>query len=340
MDLSLSVEQEAVQGAFASFFEKESGINVVRAAEPLGFDQDLWDRLRPTGALIMGLPADVDGDDATALDLTLVCREAGRCLAPVPLAEFFAAGRLIAAAGAGPLLADVAAGRRLPTIAPNAVSGDVLSLVPAGAVADIVLALHEGVLVALVRHDDGATPQERLLPNLGDSPIADWDLARADRIVLAEGADAARHFAAGRADWQLFTAAALDGLRARALEIGVAYVKERKAFDVPIGWFQAIQHRLADVAVDGDGAELLVHEAAWARDTDRPEATKLASMAFLHGARTAFRTARESLQFHGGYGYTLEYDIQLYFRRAKAWPLALGDPRHEYRRLAELAYPA
>jgi alkylation response protein AidB-like acyl-CoA dehydrogenase len=62
-------------------------------------------------------------------------------------------------------------------------------------------------------------------------------------------------------------------------------------------------------------------------------------MAFLFNADTAFRTTRECLQFHGGYGFTLEYDIQLYFRRAKAWSLALGDPKREYQRLADLAYP-
>jgi alkylation response protein AidB-like acyl-CoA dehydrogenase len=89
---------------------------------------------------------------------------------------------------------------------------------------------------------------------------------------------------------------------------------------VPIGWFQAIQHRLADVTVAGDGAHLLVYEAAWARDTDQMNALELASMAFLFETELAFHTCRESLQFHGGYGYTLEYDIQLYFRRAKGWP--------------------
>jgi alkylation response protein AidB-like acyl-CoA dehydrogenase len=66
----------------------------------------------------------------------------------------------------------------------------------------------------------------------------------------------------------------------------------------------------------------------------RPTAAALAGMAFVHGAETAFRTCRTSLQFHGGYGFTLEYDIQLYFRRAKAWPLLLGPARDAYEDLA------
>jgi len=162
--------------------------------------------------------------------------------------------------------------------------------------------------------------------------------------VLASGPQAVGLYADAVADWKLLTAAALGGLRATALELGVSYVKARQAFGVIIGSFQAVQHRLADLVVAGDGAQLLTYEAAWARDTaqpgtGQPDAAALASMAFLFNADCAFRTARECLQFHGGYGVTLEYDIQLYFRRAKAWPLALGDPRREYQRLADLAYP-
>ena len=138
--------------------------------------------------------------------------------------------------------------------------------------------------------------------------------------------------------WKLLTGAALGGLRAAALELGLSYVKARKAFGVIIGSFQAIQHRLADLVVAGDGAQLLMYEAAWARDNGEPGAAALASMAFLFAADVAFRTTRECLQFHGGYGVTLEYDIQLYFRRTKAWPLALGDSRREYQRLAGLVY--
>jgi alkylation response protein AidB-like acyl-CoA dehydrogenase len=118
----------------------------------------------------------------------------------------------------------------------------------------------------------------------------------------------------------------------------VNYVKQRHAFGVPLGWFQSVQHRLADVATAGEGAELLCWEAAWARATGDPRAAALAIMALLFAGESAFQTCRASLQFHGGYGYTLEYDIQLFFRRAKAWPLALGPPAVRYQRLADLLY--
>jgi alkylation response protein AidB-like acyl-CoA dehydrogenase len=338
VDLSLSEDQLAVQAAFAEFFDKEATLERVRAAEPLGFDPDLWTKLAGTGAIAMGWPEDAGGDGAGCLDLVLVAEQCGRRIAPVPFAESVAAGRLLARVGATALLAGVADGSTLPTIALSPPAGGRLRLVPAGAVAEVVVALDGDRLLAW-RRPPGARPHVPPSPNLGSSPLADWPLDDGEPMVLASGPQAAQLYHDAVADWKLLTAAALVGLRATALELGVSYVKARKAFGVIIGSFQAVQHRLADLVVAGDGSQLLVYEAAWARDAGLPDAPALVSMAFLFGADCAFRTARECLQFHGGYGVTLEYDIQLYFRRAKAWPLALGDPRREYQRLADLVHP-
>jgi alkylation response protein AidB-like acyl-CoA dehydrogenase len=337
MDLSLSEDQLALRAAFAEFFDSESTLERVRAAEPLGFDQDLWTKLTGTGAVAMGLPEDAGGGGASALDLVLVAEQYGRRIAPVPFPEAAAAGHVLARAGAAELVGGVADGSTLATIALSPAHDGRLRLVPAGAVAEVVVALDGDRLIAL-RRPPGARPHVAPSPNFGSSPLADWPLDDGEQTVLAAGPHARQLYQDGVSLWQLLTAAALGGLRASALELGVAYVKARKAFGVIIGSFQAIQHRLADVVVAGDGAQLLVFEAAWARDTGQPDAAALASMAFLFNADCAFRTARECLQFHGGYGFTLEYDIQLYFRRAKAWPLALGDSRREYERLADLVY--
>ena len=340
MDLSLSEDQQTLRTAFAEFFDKEATVERVRAAEPLGFDQDLWAKLAGTGAVAMGLPEEAGGGGATNLDLALVAEQYGRRLAPVPFVEGAAAGAILAAAGATDLLGGVADGSTVPTLALSPPRDGRLPLVPAGAVAEIVVALDGDRLIAL-RREPGPRPRPHVAasPNFGSSPLADWSLTDGERIELATGPRAVQLYADGVSQWKLLTGAALGGLRASALELGVAYVKARKAFGVIIGSFQAIQHRLADLVVAGDGAQLLMYEAAWARDHGQPEAAALASMAFLFAADTAFRTTRECLQFHGGYGFTLEYDIQLYFRRAKAWPLALGDPKREYQRLADLVYP-
>lgn len=342
MDLSLTESQLELQSLFADFFSKESPVEAVRAAEPEGFDADLWDKAVGMGLPVMAVAESSGGGGGSVTDLVLLAIEAGRRLAPVPLVEAAVAANLLARTPAGAsLVSTVAAGERLPTLALHPVSGDRARLVPAGAVADVVVALDHDDLVAYV-HPPGRDRYATVPPNLGASPLADRLLRGddVDAVRLASGAEAARLHRRALAEWKLLTAASLEGIRAEALRIGVDYVKERIVFGMPLGWFQAVQHRLADVAAAGDGSELLVHEAAWAVDGERDEAERLCSMAFLFLRDLAFRTCRESLQFHGGYGYTLEYDIQLYFRRAKAWPLGLGDPKAEQRHLAALLFEA
>lgn len=341
MDLTFSDEQEALRDSFAGLFANVAGVEVVRAAEPVGHDEKVWDHLVRTGAPTMAVPEDRGGGGAGFLDTVIVAQELGRRLAPAPLVESLVAANVLAAASTDPaLMAAVLDGTVLPTVALSPLQAGAARLVPAGAVADLVVALDGDHLVAL-RRRPGPRPHTTPPDNLGSSPLADWSLAdpAVERVTLATGALARDLHRRARAEWQLLTAAALDGLRSEALAIGVDYVKSREAFGVPVGWFQAVQHRLADVATAGDGAQLLVYEAAWARDEGRPEADRLATMAFLNQSSVAQLTTRESLQFHGGYGYTLEYDIQLYFRRAKAWPLAIGDPSRLYRDLAADLFP-
>jgi alkylation response protein AidB-like acyl-CoA dehydrogenase len=259
----------------------------------------------------------------------------GRHIAPVPFVEAVVAGNLLSSCEVPEIVASIVSGA-IPTLALRRPVDGICRLVPAGAVADIVVIWDEDELVALVRRSAEDYPRLSSPPNLASSPVANVrvDDPTFERLPLASGRDAEFLRAESLKEWRLFMAAALDGLRSRALAIGVEYVKQRKAFGVPIGWFQAIQHRLADLAVAGDGAELLVYQAAWANDEGEEDASRMTSIAYLFLSELAFKTCRESLQFHGGYGFTLEYDIQLFFRRAKAWPLALGDPRTEYERLS------
>jgi alkylation response protein AidB-like acyl-CoA dehydrogenase len=222
----------------------------------------------------------------------------------------------------------VLGGERLVTIALHGPErSDVLG-VPAGAVADdaIVLVGDDLVLVSL---EDARTTYD----NLGAMPLADVDVDRG--TPLANGVEAVTAFEAAIDDWLGLTAAALVGIGARALELGVDYVKERKAWGVPIGSFQAVAHRLADSAAAIDGARLLAYEAAWAATDDVDRAPELAALAFGFAAESARDASSRSLQFHGGYGFMLEYDVQLYWRRARAWSGVWGEPALAYRRAAE-----
>ncbi len=333
MDLALTGDQLALRESVAGLFAEQATPERVRAAEARGHDAALWRVLVQSGVPTMGVPEELGGGGATVSDLVVVAIEAGRRVAPVDLPGAWAAAHLLAGSPAGHgLVGAVGAGEVLPALALRPLRNGSAGPVAGAAAADVVVALDGDELVALSR-PEGTVAEP--LPDLAAAALAEVSTAVwSQRRVLATGAAAVRAHADAGSLWRVLTAAALEGLRQEALRLGVAYVLDRHAFGVPIAWFQTVQHRLADVATAGDGAELLVHEAAWARDTGDPRAAALARMAFLFAARTAQETAAASLHFHGGYGYTLEYDVQLYYRRARGWPLALGAPRHELRALA------
>lgn len=322
MHLRLTDDEVVVDDLFGTFFATESSTARVRAAEPLGFDPDMWAKLTQTGAPGMGLPESVGGAGADLATMAVVVNQLGRHLAPVPFIEHVAATRLLVSLdGSHRGLPDLVAGRKIATLALNGPH-----LVPAGAVADVVLA-EVGEVVVLESSPPGAGPR-----NTPDLPLADRDLNSASRI-------GDRGWDTAVAEWQALMATALVGMGQRAIEIGVDYVKTRRQFGVAVGTFQAIQHGLASAVTAMDGAAHLASRAVWALDTDAEDAHRLAAMAFLFAAESAQHATATSLQYHGGYGYAEEYDIQLYYRRARGWALQYGDPHLEYQRLADLVLP-
>ena len=340
MDLDLTHDQETFREMVGDFFERESPITVVRASEPLGFDLHLWRQVAAMGLCAITVPEIFGGGGAGWMDLALVVELAGRSLSPVPLIETAIANIVLASLcpGTDNVLTGAVCGDLLATVALNPAMDHLVTMVPAGAVADVIVALDGDELVAVRDPDFGPTQPRGQLSNLGSMPIANRRLDSGERMVLARGERAVVTHRKALRYWELLTGTALVGLASRALELGLDYVQQREAFGVPVANFQTVQHRLADNATALDGARLLAYEAAWMQDVEAPTAEEFSSMAALFGADVAFKTAADSLQFHGGYGYTLEYDIQLYFRRAKAWPLLAGDPRLRYAELAHRMY--
>ena len=339
MDCSLNETQVAVRQNFKRFFEKESPLERVRAAEPLGFDPGLWERVAATGVIAMGVPEAAGGAGAGLTELVLVAEEFGKRLAPVPLVESVVAARLIsrfeptrAADWYGPMLK----GDKIATLALRPVASGGLRLVPGGAVAQLLVVLDGDRLSAgpLAGKRPRTSPE-----NLGSQPLSDCELDHG-AVVLATGAEARAAYDAALAEWKVLTGAALVGLSEQAHAIALDYVKVRKAFGITIGTFQTVAHRLADDRVLIDGSYLLCLEAAWATDEGLDDAARFSSMAFVDATATAGTTAGDALHLHGGLGFTMECGIQLYFRRAKAWPLIYGDPRHELQRLANLVIRA
>lgn len=337
MELRLSDEQQQLVDAFAALYAKQSSIEAVRAAEarePHGFDPDLWARLGEMGVVAMAVPEADGGWGAAMEDLALVAEQHGRFIAPAPVIEAQVAARLLARLGtpaARDLLADAVGGSKLVSLALRPASADgQVRMAPAGLVADRLLARDGDRIVAV-------TPDQPMaVENLGTMPVADLHADGATEV--AAGADACAAYEQAVDQWLALTANALVGIGARGVEIGVGYVKDRHAFGVAIGSFQSIAHRLADSATEIDGARLLAREAAWAFDEEPGRAGQLAAMAFGFAYESARDATYRALHFHGGYGFMMEYDIQLYWRRARAWANVFGDSAAAYRRVADRRY--
>lgn len=316
-------------------YGRESTSERVRAAEPLGFDPKLWQALQDTGALDMAVDEAAGGWGASVLDLALCSEQHGRAVGSAPLIEAQVAARLLAACGhtGAALLASALSGEVLVSFAPRPCGGETLGLVPGGAVADAVVALVDGRLVAV------PIEAPARVQNLGSLPLADVAIGD-DVTVLADGEGARRLFSHGVDLWLCLTAAALTGAAARAVEIGVEYAKQRHAFGTPIGAFQAVSHPLADSATAADGARLLMLEAACAFADEPQRGTELAAMAFAFAHETARDATQRSLHVHGGYGFGMEGDIQLYYRRVRGWAMVYGEPAVALDRVADARYGA
>jgi 3-oxochol-4-en-24-oyl-CoA dehydrogenase len=320
MKLSLSDNQDLLRDTAARLFAEQSTSVQVRAAEASGgFDPALWQRVVSMGLVGMRAAA---GNESSLFEAALVAEEAGRYLASVPLIEAIVAAALLQRAGADPALVERATEREVATLALRPVVAREPQLLPAGAVASLVLALDGDVLVALERSGIGA--------RLGAAPspveLIDLSAEPGKRIVLASGEAARALHAAAVEEWKLLAAALLAGMARRALELAGAYSCERVQFGRPIGSFQGVAHPLADSATDIDGAQLLVRRAIWAIAERRSDAAESVAMAWWWTGRAAERAALRSVRAFGGYGVSLEYDVQLYFRRIKLIALLLGDP--------------
>ena len=328
MDLSLSSEERQIQETFRKFFANECALDRVRAAEEFGFDAELWNELDQLGAASIG-----SGDEfnqGTLFGQCLVTEVMGSTLAPVPLIEVATARRLLSRVGALASVSEgVKPGGSVITLALRPPRVEKLQLVPAGSVANAVIYL-DGQELRLIEVE--TLPSVR--SNLACNPLADVDVSDARYSVLMSGDRAPEFYRMAQNDWKTLLASALSGLARSALELGVEYTKTRVQFGVPIATFQSIAHRLADCCAEVSGAQLIAYEAAWAADHDPDRYPMLAAMALAFCTEVARKASRESLHFHGGYGFIAGSDIELFFRRAQGWPLLLGDSQAQYQVVA------
>lgn len=326
MHFHLTEEQKAIQEAVRGTLADSWPIERIHAFADgdADFDRASWDALMALGLGGILLPDSGMG----LLDAALACEVAGEAAAAGPLIGQLLAVAAAAASGRANLDA-LASGEAVATL----VHGG-SAFVPCARAADIFLVVDRAAGVRLVPAGDGVTI-EAVRASDRTRPVS--------KVAFAEGAGemlfaAADPVTARLADAALVLCAAdaLGGAR-KVTDMSVAYAKEREQFGQPVGRFQALKHQLAHMALDVEPARALVWYAAYAWDAELPDAPRAAAMAKAHLCDVYVRATRAAVAAHGGIGYTWEYGLNYWFRRAlfdRAW---LGSPSEHRARAADLA---
>ena len=335
MNLLLNDEQRLLRDSLSKLFANECTPARIRAAEVSGHDAALWQSLVEMGAHLLRVPEEAGGSAAGLLEAALVAEEAVGYLAPVPLAEALPAATLLAkldSPAARQLLERVQSGA-LVTLCPQPFKQNLTLCLPALAEAEAVLLL-EGKQIFILRASD---PLE-YTSNLGSDSLHLIHSERlgyvVERELLASGEQAYQLYMAAIEEWKLLKSAMLVGLADQAIHMAAGYSCEREQFGRPIGGYQGIAHPLADAITQIDGARLLIWQAITAIANAQRDAAALTSMAWWWISQQAPQASSQALRTFGGYGVSLEYDIQLYYRRARAWSLLRGNPQQELDQIA------
>jgi alkylation response protein AidB-like acyl-CoA dehydrogenase len=290
-----------------------------------GYDPAAWKQLADMGYLGLTVPAAAGGQGLGAVELAVVCEEIGRACVPGPYLDAVLAGAVLAAAGGHErLLADLAAGTKLVTIArddaPFAGARKAAAQFADGRVRGrkffVPFAAQADALVV-------ATPEALVLVDgpFAVTPLPTFDLTQRFGEVAFE--HAARRIGAPELLAEVDRLAAVGagamllGIMGRLLETTLDYVRTRQAFRRPIGAFQALQHRLADMLLRTESTRSAVYRAAWCVATGDADASLACATAKAYAGEASRLVCGETIQMHGGIGFTWEVDVHWYFKRAK-----------------------
>jgi alkylation response protein AidB-like acyl-CoA dehydrogenase len=361
MDLDRTDEQEMLRELVRGVCTSYAPLETVRALEddPVGYPTELWKQLGELDLIGLMIPAEYGGSGMSLLEGAVVYEELGRALAPSPhfVSAVMAAGALLRAGTdeqKQAWLPRLASGDAIHAIAwlepgngfgPSGVQltarADGGDFVLDGVKWHVPFASSATALVVLARTDSGAVDLFIVDPTSPGVTLTQQMTIASDAQYAIELSGVrvpeANRIGSAGTGWDTWNATMLDGivlLAAQAMggaryafDITVQYAMDRHQFDKPLGAFQAIAHYLADASTTVEGGTILVYEAAWARANGRSTA-RLAPMAKLFAGRTFRDITAMGQQVFGGIGFTVESDIQLYFRRAKQWQISWWDDRH------------
>ena len=359
MDFGFSEEQEILRQSAADFLRNECPMSYVRQMmeDERGYADEVWNKMAELGWMGLTVPEAYGGAGLSLVDLVVVLEEMGKVVLPGPFFSTVALGGLcVQAAGSEEqkkaLLPGLASGQTTLTLAcleENARwdeaginlsaeqngSGYVLNgvklFVPDAHVADHIICAartSEGVTLFLL---------DRQQAGLGTRLLKSMDQTRKLCAVTLDkvhiGADAL--LGAPGQGWDILSrvinqskvalSAEMCGGAQQVLDMSVEYAKVREQFGRPIGSFQAIQHKCADMLVQVEGAKSATYYAAWAVSNETPDAALAAAMAKAYCSDAYRQVTSEGIQVHGGIGFTWEHDLHIYFKRAKGSEVTFGD---------------
>ncbi len=363
MDLKFTDEQNMLRDMTRDLCSDYSDVALVRKMEndPIGIPTELWAQMQGTGLLGMRIPEAHGGMGLSLLDCAVIYEQLGRFLAPGPYFDstVMSAGALVHSGDASwqaKLLPTIATGDSIVIPAwlepdngfgalgvqlraqrdgDDYVLDGVKRHVFYARAAHMLLVLartgdeNESISLFLVDANSAGLSYEQQRTMASDTQYKlSFDQVRVPQSALV-GAE--------NSGWKTWTTALQEGLvllgawavggADRALEITVQYSKDREQFDKPIGAFQALAHYMADASTVVEGAKVLVLEAAWAHSEGK-SIDRLAPMAKLFGGKAFRDVTAMAQQVHGGIGFTLDYDIQLFYRRAKQLQMNWWDSRY------------
>jgi alkylation response protein AidB-like acyl-CoA dehydrogenase len=309
----------------AARFKPEKVRELAESDNP--YDDEIWREMCELGWPGIAIADEYGGQGLGVVELVILQEELGYACAPSPMISNAYAGAVIEAAGS-----DEQKSRWLPGIASGEQRGAAEFTNDTGA----IVGAAQGAGILVLAEGDGAK-----LVEPGDAEVERLDLIDTTRAyfrVAASGGDSLPgDLAPAVAIGTVALAAELVGIAQRALDMAVDYAKERQQFDRPIGAYQAVSHRLAEMLWDVEEARSLTYYAAWAADADPEALTLAASMAKARASDTATAVTHNAIQTFGGIGFTWEHDVHFFLKRARVGAQLLGTPRQHRERVAELA---
>jgi len=309
MDFELDEDQEALRGAARALLDDLASPARVRAAvdDSTGFDRKLWAGMLDQGWTAITIPEADGGLGLGWVEAAILAEQVGAHVAPAPIVQHLIATASITE---GEILTAAWSGER--------------EVVPYAPSASSVVAVVNGEL-RVVPGGGAAQPALDVTREVG------WFEPVGGESISGESA-LERHLDVGATLY----AAELLGLSQHMLDVSVEYAKDRVQFDKPIGSFQAVKHRLADMLVDVEGMRSAVYYASWCLHAQHADASLAASTAKAWCSDAAMRVLGSALQVHGGIGFTWEHETHLYLKRGQLDAIAFGDATYHRTRVARL----